>query len=146
VDPVGEKPAPPSRPTPDAGPEATGGEGTILLVEDNTSIRALFARVLARQGYRVLEAGSGGEGLDRAAAHGEGIDLLVTDIRMPGIQGPELARRLRAQRPDLGIVFITGFAGELGPDGGDLAGVVVLEKPFDIGTFTRVVAAALRAR
>ena len=97
-----EQPVAPRAATADAGPAPSStGTGTILLVEDEEAVRATTRRMLAGLGYAVLEAASGPEALDRATAAGAALDLLVTDIRMPGLQGPELARRVRELRPGL---------------------------------------------
>lgn len=87
------------------------GSETILLVEDEDTVRRVARRVLERAGYRVLEARSGEGGIAAWQANND-IDLLLTDVMMPGMGGPELARRLRALRPDLPIVYVSGYLGE----------------------------------
>jgi signal transduction histidine kinase len=91
-----------------ADPVTRGGE-TILVVEDDPEVRELIAHALARFGYRVLEAASGEEALARWPA-ANGFDLLVTDVVMGGLPGPELADRMRARRPDLRVLYISGYA------------------------------------
>ncbi len=91
-------------------PEASGGAETVLVVEDEDSVRSLIKRVLSGAGYRVLEAASGDEaeaGPWRQAA----VDLVVTDVVMRGTSGPELARRLREERSDLPVLLISGYPG-----------------------------------
>jgi two-component system cell cycle sensor histidine kinase/response regulator CckA len=86
------------------------GTGTVLLVEDEEAVRRFAARALTRQGYRVLEAGSGAEALDVIAGHAGTIDLVLSDVVMPEMDGPTLLKELRKQYPDLRIVFISGYA------------------------------------
>jgi two-component system, cell cycle sensor histidine kinase and response regulator CckA len=148
-------------PEPASGPPVADGRGeTILLVDDETPIRAVLGRSLGRHGYHVIEAGSGTEALERAESAGRPIDLLVTDVRMPGIQGPELARRLRLHRPELPVLFISATDAERvdapassthAAGAGDGRAVVdaigeedgTLAKPFDIEEFLRAVRASL---
>jgi PAS domain S-box-containing protein len=82
---------------------------TILLVEDETTVRALVRGLLEERGYRVLEAESAERALELAAS--EAIDLLLTDVRMPGLTGTDLAARLTETRPELRVLFTSGFAG-----------------------------------
>ena len=87
---------------------------TILLVEDEPAVRQLFAQALTRAGYRVYEARNGQEALKVFDQHGESIDLLLTDMRMPFMGGAELANQLRARRSTLKLLCVSGYAG--GPD------------------------------
>ncbi len=86
-----------------------GGTETILLVEDERPVRFLARQALERHGYRVLEASSGEEACAMAEGH-DGIDLLVTDVSMPDMNGKQLATILRGRAPDLKIVFISGYS------------------------------------
>jgi two-component system, cell cycle sensor histidine kinase and response regulator CckA len=86
------------------------GEGTILLVEDEEGLRALNARGLASRGYTVIEAGNGVEAIEvLQKSHGQ-IDLVVSDVVMPEMDGPTLLRELRSRNPDLKIIFVSGYA------------------------------------
>lgn len=84
---------------------------TILLVEDEPAVRQLFSMALSRAGYCVHEARNGQEALKVFDQHGESIDLLLTDMRMPFMGGAELARNLRSRRRTLKLLCISGYAG-----------------------------------
>ena len=84
---------------------------TILLVEDEPAVRQLFAQALARAGYKVHEARNGQEALKVFDQHGDSVDLLLTDMRMPFMGGAELARQLRTRRGTLKLLCISGYAG-----------------------------------
>ena len=84
---------------------------TILLVEDEPAVRQLFAQALVRAGYRVHEARNGQEALQVFDQHGDSVDLLLTDMRMPLMGGAELASQLRTRRGTLKLLCISGYAG-----------------------------------
>ena len=108
-------------------PGLSDGESeSILLVEDEPAVRQLVVRTLRRAGYSVYEAANGEEAIRAFEEHAASIDLLLTDMRMPTMGGAELAQRLRALRPSLKLICISGY-----PGGGetDLAGDF-LQKPF----------------
>lgn len=84
---------------------------TILLVEDEPAVRQLFMQALTRAGYRVYEARNGQEALKVFEQHGESVDLLLTDMRMPYMGGAELVRQLRSRRRTLKLLCISGYAG-----------------------------------
>jgi CheY-like chemotaxis protein len=84
---------------------------TILLVEDEPAVRQLFAQALSRAGYRVHEARNGQEALKVFDQHGDSIDLLLTDLRMPYMGGAELAQHLRARRKTLKLICVSGYPG-----------------------------------
>jgi DNA-binding response OmpR family regulator len=86
------------------------GEGTILLVEDERALADITRRILVSAGYVVIVAGDGSEALDLADAHEGTIDLLLTDIVMPGLLGPQLADRLRALRPAMAVAYLSGHS------------------------------------
>ncbi len=82
---------------------------TILLVEDEESLRRVARRALERGGYAVISAADGLEALQVSARHAGAIDLLVSDVIMPELRGPDLAIRLREERPGLRVLFISGY-------------------------------------
>ena len=86
------------------------GHGTILLVEDEEGLRALNARGLVSRGYTVLEAGNGVEAIEVLGKHGGKIDLVVSDVVMPEMDGPTLLKELRKTEPTLKIIFVSGYA------------------------------------
>ena len=86
------------------------GRQCILLVDDDTDVREVTAAILAERGYRVIEAGCGGSALDVLDREGAGVDLMLMDYAMPGMNGSEVAREAHAKRPALPVLFITGYA------------------------------------
>src|SRR5262249_45004768 len=99
---------------PDAAPRAAAtppakGRETVLLVEDEDAVRVLVRLVLGPQGYRVVEARNGNEALALAERHDGPIDLLISDVVMPGLSGPDLAGRLADRRPGLRVLFLSGY-------------------------------------
>jgi len=88
------------------------GHGTILLVEDEEGLRALNARGLTSRGYTVLQAGNGIEAIEVLEGCGGKIDLVVSDVVMPEMDGPTLLKELRRRNPDLKIIFVSGYAEE----------------------------------
>jgi CheY-like chemotaxis protein len=104
---------------------------TILVVEDDDDLREVVERILAKSGYQVIAAGSGPKAIEAAKEHHGDIDLLLTDVVMPQMQGNELARLLTAERPDLRVLFMSGYAEHaLGASGTLEPGAILLEKPF----------------
>jgi two-component system, cell cycle sensor histidine kinase and response regulator CckA len=105
--------------------------GTVLVVEDDISVRRLAGRVLRARGYRVLEAGEGSQALRLLRQHEGPVDLVLTDIIMPGLSGPALVERLLLDAPDMKVLYITGYSEEALRQQGVLpAGGALLEKPF----------------
>ncbi len=113
------------------GPQAArAGSATVLLVEDHPLVREVVARALKQVGHVVLQAGSGEDALALAGRHTGRIDLLLTDIFLPGMRGYELADRLLASRPTLRVLYVSGSPAE-NVDGGVLKdGDHYLNKPF----------------
>jgi two-component system, cell cycle sensor histidine kinase and response regulator CckA len=118
------------------------GTGTILLVEDEDMVRAVAERALTRAGYQVITATQGEEGLERYAAH-ETVDLVVSDVVMPTMDGPTMVRQLRAARPLLPVLFMSGYAEEQLRESIGIADVDFLPKPFSVTQLTDAVADAL---
>jgi CheY-like chemotaxis protein len=130
-----------------AAPEpAPGGTETVLVVEDEEAVRHLVCRVLRTKGYRVLEAAHAEAALQVSASTAEPLDLLITDMVMPGMSGTGLAAQLAAARPGLRILFITGYAPEAIERRGELADAGgLLEKPFSADQLARKVRDVLAA-
>ncbi len=122
---------------PKPSPVAAPRSGTVLLVEDEDAVRALERTTLERRGYSVLEARRGDEALEAAGRHAGPIDLVVTDVVMPGMGGIEAARKLRAARPGIRVLYLSGYAA--GADAGGGAGLdgPFLPKPFTLDDFAR---------
>ncbi len=121
---------------PDVPPEPVfdqSGSGTLLLVEDEDAVRAFSARALRSKGYDVLEARSGEAALELLGQQQKPIDLLITDVVMPRIDGPTLVRQVRGERPDLKVIFISGYAEDAFRKRLDRdAGIHFLPKPFSL--------------
>ncbi len=105
------------------------GSETILLVEDEDEVRAVLHQILVSKGYRVLQAGSGEEALVISRLHRGTVHLLLSDVTMPEMKGPELAQRLRSERPSVRVLFMSGYNDERLSDGG-LEAPLCLQKPF----------------
>jgi len=86
------------------------GHGTILLVEDEEELRALNARGLKSRGYTVIEAGNGVEALEELEKQGRKVDIVVSDVVMPEMDGPTLMKELKQRKPDIKIIFVSGYA------------------------------------
>jgi len=120
---------------------------TILVAEDEPTLRSVIRRCLVRLGHTVLLAEDGERALRMAAAHPHAIDLLITDVVMPNLGGAEMARHLTLQRPGLGVLFIPGYSwGESLPASDPAAGVAYLQKPFDTRALEARVAELLAVR
>ncbi len=128
-------------------PNEAGGAETVLLVEDEDSVRELVRITLADRGYRVLEAENGEGGLRIAEAFQERIDILITDVVMPGIGGRELAKKLLALRPGISVLYLSGYTEDavvtqdaLGP------ATAFLQKPFTLQSLAKKVRDVLRSK
>lgn len=108
------------------------GTGTILLVEDEEAVRLFSARALRNKGYKVIEARSGRAALDIMSQTSDRIDLLITDVVMPEIDGPALVEGFRAARPGLKVIFISGYAETALKIPADAANMHFLAKPFSL--------------
>jgi two-component system cell cycle sensor histidine kinase/response regulator CckA len=123
----------------DEKPQRLVGTETILLCEDDDLVRGLIERILGRKGYTVLTARHPHDALE-IAARGEPLDILVTDVVMPQMSGPELVERINALHPGLRILFLSGYPIEVIRDRGNLPlGSAFLEKPFQASALVRVV-------
>lgn len=129
----------PERP-PEPAPAATRSGGNVLVVDDSETMRQLIAYALEPHGFEVSVAGDAEEALGRIA-DGEGPDLLLTDVQMPRISGPELAARARDIRPELPVLFVTGDADDVIEFEGGAA--PSLRKPFVAAELVEAVRAAL---
>lgn len=126
---------PPEKATP-AAVEASPPAVTVLVVEDEAGVRELMRRILTRAGYRVLTARDGGEGLVVSDEHRGVIDLAITDVVMPLMGGRLLAEKLREKRPDLRVLFVSGYSAAALPFfEGDAEKATLLEKPFTSAAF-----------
>jgi two-component system cell cycle sensor histidine kinase/response regulator CckA len=108
---------PEAHPAPAAEPERTvardvTGQDTILLVEDEEAVRSFAARALRMRGYQVLEASGGEDALDIVRSRKDTIHLLITDVVMPNMDGPTLVREVKRLRPDMAVIFMSGYAEE----------------------------------
>jgi two-component system, cell cycle sensor histidine kinase and response regulator CckA len=125
-------------------PMAQGGGRTILLTEDEPQLRAMLSRTLHRAGYRVLLVEHGQEAITLAHQHQGNIDLLLTDIVMPGINGVALAEHIRALYPSIAVLLMTGYSeSHVLERGARLEGVSILQKPFLQTDMLAAVTAAL---
>src|SRR5262245_50183081 len=104
-----------------------GCKATVLIADDEPLVRDLLSRILARDGYNVLTAADGQEAIQLASEHGDAIDLLVSDIQMPGMTGIELAKQLIRFLPNLSVLLMSGFSQSAIVLE---AGWTFLEKPF----------------
>jgi PAS domain S-box-containing protein len=114
-------------------PRPERGKETILLVEDEVTLRRLASQYLEMQGYKILEAQDGAAALQIVSGHQGPIDLLLTDVIMPGMNGRQLARHVAAQLPDIRVLYMSGYAENAISHNGMLdAGINLLQKPFGL--------------
>lgn len=137
---------------PQQAPEeaARAGLETILVAEDQPDLRWMICQFLQELGYSVLEAKDGADALALAEHYSGVIDVLLTDVVMPHVRGPEVWRRLSAQRPDLKVIFMSGYTeGNLSPDLTEQPGLVaaaILQKPFELNHLAVKIRAVIGAR
>jgi two-component system cell cycle sensor histidine kinase/response regulator CckA len=113
------------------------GQDTILLVDDEDGVRRIAARGLENRGYKVLQAPGGEEALEILNAQTAPIHLLITDVKMAGMDGPTLAREVRRMKPDMRILFISGFIGDVFRENEERPeDVHFLTKPFNLSQLT----------
>jgi PAS domain S-box-containing protein len=126
------------------GEELEDGTGTVLLVDDREDVRGLAAEVLRGYGHRVVEAASGAEAMEVMRRREQRIDVLLTDVVMPGVGGRELAREARAEQPGLRVILMSGYWGDGSEPKSDAArGEWFLRKPFQMEELGRAVQEAL---
>jgi GAF domain-containing protein/CheY-like chemotaxis protein len=133
------------RPGRPLGEEPGGGE-TILLVEDEDSVRDLAREILEGRGYTVLEARDGSQALEISEAHAGAIALLLTDVVMPGMSGPQLADRITARRPAVRVLYVSGYTDRAIVTGDGPPAAALLHKPFSPGVLAGKVREALDGR
>jgi PAS domain S-box-containing protein len=125
---------------PQAAPTSLRGTETILLVEDEEQVRTIALNILRRQGYQVIPAQNAGEALLICERHPGGIDLLLTDVVMPQMSGPELAKRLAQTRPEMKVLCMSGYTDDSIVRHGVLeTGVAFVQKPLTPALLTRKV-------
>ena len=139
----GGMPPPTTLATLDAPPKDVWGTGRLLVVEDEPMVRAVAERALVRQGYTVETACDGEEAL-ALFAEGKSYDLVVSDVVMPNMDGPAMARELRKQRPDMRILFMSGYAEEQLRESINLDKMAFLPKPFSVQQIAEAVRDALK--
>jgi two-component system, cell cycle sensor histidine kinase and response regulator CckA len=119
-------------------------EGVVLLVEDEAPVRAFAGRALRMRGYTVLEAENAEEALKTLEDETLAVDLFVTDVVMPGMDGPSWVKQAREMRPDVKVVFVSGYAEErFADDQSSIPNSVFLPIPFSLNDLTAVVHAQL---
>jgi two-component system, cell cycle sensor histidine kinase and response regulator CckA len=126
-------------------PKDLTGRGTVLLVEDEDAVRSFAARALGQRGYNVLQATTGTEALEIFKQHRGEVDLVVSDVVMPEMDGPTLFEHLRRERPDLKVIFISGYAEDAFRQHlAENEDFMFLQKPFDLKALAAAVKAALQ--
>jgi len=129
---------------PNTSEVAQRGQGTILLVEDEPPLRALAAESLKKLGYTVLQAPNGQQALELADSHPGQIDLLLTDIVMPRLGGPELAQKLKEKRSNLAVIFMSGYTETAALENAQIGSdSILLNKPFSTETLANRIAEML---
>lgn len=119
---------------------AAGGTETILLVEDEPTILRMTRMMLERKGYTVIPASTPAEAIKKAKNHSGGIDLLMTDVVMPEMNGRDLAGKITALYPDIGLLFMSGYTANVIAHQGVLDdGVAFIQKPFSMADMTEKV-------
>lgn len=136
-----EEEAQPEKVAPEVDNSDLTGFGTVMLVEDEDAVRMFGARALRNKGYNVVEAASGEEALEILKTDAESIDVLITDVVMPGLDGPAMIRKVREIHPDMRVVFISGYTEDsfrkrLDEDSGEIH---FLPKPFTLQQLAGVV-------
>jgi two-component system cell cycle sensor histidine kinase/response regulator CckA len=145
--PVHREEAGAAKPRQPAKPQQTElwGTGTVLLVEDEAMVRSVAERALTRHGYTVITADSGERALE-VLSGGEDFALLISDVVMPGMDGPTMVREARKSRPKLKILFMSGYAEEQLRRSIDIDNVAFLPKPFSVQELAEAARRAINAK
>jgi signal transduction histidine kinase/ActR/RegA family two-component response regulator len=142
--------APPQPPTVEVATKTSrAGKETILVAEDQPDLRWMICQFLQELGYSVLEAKDGGDAVALAEQYKNVIDVLLTDVVMPHVRGSEVARRLSASRPDMKVIYMSGYTeGEFGAVPGENLGpgTTLLQKPFELDSLAFKIREVLQAR
>ena len=137
-------PPEPHSPATELGADTPRGEGVVLLVEDEAPVRAFASRALQMRGFTVLEAANAEEALETLKNSDIEIDVFVTDVMMPGLDGPTWVREALKDRPDTRVVFVSGYSeGVFSDDEDEIPNSVFLPKPFSLAELTTTVHGAL---
>jgi CheY-like chemotaxis protein len=138
----------PAEPGPlESEPTTLDGTETVLLVEDQAHARAVIRDTLRRRGYAVIEATGGSDAIEKSAGYEGAIHALLTDVVMPGMSGRQLAEHLHAARPDLRVVYMSGYTDDAIVHHGILeTGLAFVQKPFTADTLLRKLREVLDAR
>jgi len=140
-----EPPKPEPEPVAVAEPEKPPSRETVLVVDDEESIRSLVGRVLTKHGYEVLEAATAEEAVRTSDEFSGDIPIVVSDVMLPGMRGPEMVKHLRHNRPDLRVLYVSGYTDDEVASGVLDAGEGFLQKPFTLQSLTQTVRAVLDA-
>jgi DNA-binding NtrC family response regulator len=128
-----------------SSPEVPENQLTVLVAEDEAMLRVVVRETLRRAGFNVLEAADGAAGLEILKSDAP-IDLLLTDIKMPRLNGYQLAEACLSLRPAIRVILMTGYADETVPDAIRAASIPVMRKPFDFATLAKSIREAIGPR
>jgi CheY-like chemotaxis protein len=125
-------------PQPDSGVASLTGTETVLVVEDQAEARSVMREMLSRRGYTVLEASNGPDAVEKSRQHPGPIDLMLTDVVMPGLSGRGVAEVLQSERPGIRVIYMSGYTDEAIVHHGILeSGLAFIQKPFTSDAFLR---------
>lgn len=136
---------PPTAALSPSGPEAaTPPRPTILVVDDEAGVRVMIARMLSLAGYSVVSAQSGEEALSIVKEYAAPIDLVLSDVRMPEMTGPEMVEELLKLRPDIRVMYMSAYSRDVLPAGAQDTDIPFLNKPFTMRTLALSIGETLR--
>jgi CheY-like chemotaxis protein len=125
-------------------PAVRGRGETVLVIDDDDAVRKVVERILDRSGFQVLSTANAHEALVLATERPGDIDLVLSDVVMPGMLGTELVRRLRLEQPAMRVLLMSGYAPPVLPDGGSFEdGILLVDKPFSAASLLQKVSEAL---